>query len=284
MDESELVNRLRGLALAEPALGIDPDEVATRAARRLRQRRATMGAVVAVVALAAAVVAASATNLTGAEPADIGPPISTEFPSPQPDPTDPHDLSGAAGRNRAHLRQVIGTVLPATQQVSVGDFKQYNRYDVRLWAQLISQVEFTDDAGPAAFYLEVAGPGVYGTADTACNPNLVGRDGKPAVEATLPDGKHLRCDTIPQPGGSTLVLGENGEPGATEHTLSRVSGLYALLYRSDGSVVGLSNDDKVSNEVAERFGQPNPGGTRSRFPLTEQQMIALVTDPAFTLR
>jgi hypothetical protein len=283
MDETELVDRLRGLALAEPALRCDPDEVATRAARRLRQRRAMIGTVVAVVALTAAVVAASATDLTGAGPADIGPPISSEFPSPQPDPTDPHDLSGAAARNRVHLRQVIGTVLPAAQQISVGDFKQNYRYDVRLWASIASQVEFTDDAGPAVFYLVIAGPGVYGTADTVCTPDL-GPDGKPAVKATLPDGRHLRCDKVPQPDGSTLLLAESGEPGAAEHTLSRVTGLSALLYRPDGSVVALSNDDTVSNDVAERFGQTNPGGTRSRMPLTEQQVITLVTDPAFTLR
>jgi hypothetical protein len=283
MDENELVNRLRGLALAEPDLGFDPDEVATRAARRLRQRRAMIGAVVSVIALAAAAVAASATDLSGAGPADIDPPISSKFPSPQPDPTDPHDLSGVAARNREHLRQVIGTVLPAAQQFSVGDFKQYERYDARLWASLVSQVEFTDDAGPAAFYLAVAGPGIYGTADTVCTPDL-GPDGKPAVKATLPDGRQLRCDKVPQPGGGTLVLAESGEPGAAEHTLSRVNGLSALLLRPDGSAVYLSNGDKVSNDVAERFGQTNPGGTRSRFPLTEQQLIMLVTDPAFTLR
>jgi hypothetical protein len=277
MDESELVNRLRGLTLAEPDLGFDPDGVATQAARRLRLRRAMIG-----TAVAAAVVAASATDLTGAEPADTGPPSSSEFPSPQPDPTDPHDLSGVAARNREHLRQVIGTVLPAAQQFSVGDFKQYERYDVRLWASIVSQVEFTDDAGPAAFYLVVAGPGVYRDPDTMCTPKL-GRDGKPAVKATLPDGKQLRCDKISQPGGSTLVLAESGEPGAAEHTLTRVNGLSALLLRPDGSAVFLSNGDKVSNDVAERFGQTNPGGTRPRIPLTEQQVIALVTDPAFGL-
>lgn len=283
MDDNELVNHLRGLTLAEPAVGFDPDEVATRAARRLRQRRATIGTALAVAALAAVLVAANATNLIGAEPADIEPTVVTDFPSPRPDPTDPRDLSGVAARNREHLRQVIGRVLPAAQHVSVGNFEQYYRYDVKFWARLISEVEFADDAGPAVFYVAVGGPGIFGTVDTACRPDPVGLDGKPAVERTLPDGRHLRCDKVPQPDGSMLVLAENEIPGPG-NTFSRVDGLLALLYRPDGSSVVVTNYDTVPAEVAERYGQTQPNGIRSRLPMTERQMITLVTDPAFTLR
>ena len=42
MDDKQIMNELRGLALAEPLLGFDPDDVATKAAKGVRNRRATL--------------------------------------------------------------------------------------------------------------------------------------------------------------------------------------------------------------------------------------------------
>jgi hypothetical protein len=44
MDENEIKDGLRGLALMEPTLGFDPDDVATRAAKRQKNRRTTLTA------------------------------------------------------------------------------------------------------------------------------------------------------------------------------------------------------------------------------------------------
>ena len=44
MDDKQIMNEHRGPAPAEPLLGFDPDDVATKAAKGVRNRRATLTA------------------------------------------------------------------------------------------------------------------------------------------------------------------------------------------------------------------------------------------------
>lgn len=60
MDDKQIMNELRGLALAEPLLGFDPDDVATKAAKGVRNRRATLTAGVGTLAVIGAAVTAVA--------------------------------------------------------------------------------------------------------------------------------------------------------------------------------------------------------------------------------
>ncbi|MFC0114413.1 hypothetical protein [Kibdelosporangium aridum] len=57
MDEREIIEGLRRLELAEPKLGFDPDEVAGRAAKRLRTRRAILATSAGTLVVAAMAVA-----------------------------------------------------------------------------------------------------------------------------------------------------------------------------------------------------------------------------------
>lgn len=271
MDRDELVDGLRGIAVAEPDLGFTPDDVADRAARRLRDRRvaAGTGLVVTVVAVAAVAFAA---NTGGGTIADT--------PTSQPPP------SSSGTHIERHLREVMESVVPDATQIRVtGPHPGHP-------GRQTSVVKFRDDAGPAAFNLSISTSWAPTEGFTPlalrCDPNPVDRNGKPLKVPVLANGERLECKKLPQPDGSTIVIEEAGEAVGGDPNVIRLSGLDATLYRPDGSTVGIDNDDFVSMLLAEEYGVTNPDGTgiphrRSRPPLTEQQLIALVTDPAFTL-
>jgi hypothetical protein len=289
MDNNEITDGLRGLVLAEPPLGFAPDEVANRAARRQRDRRVAIGTGVAVTTVAVAAVA-FAVNVTstgggaaGAGPTESRPAGSSTAQRPA------HDLTAQSTRNRQHLRQVLGGVLPDATEIKVADFDQNYPEAADAWTMLTTEVTFRDDAGPAYFTLTVAGPQAAGDFEplaSRCDPHPVDDNGKPLEVPTLPNGQPLRCKKLPQPDGSTVVVEETGEaaPGkGGDLEVVRVAGLDAMHYRTDGSTVNIVNDDLVSVRTAEEYGEKNRAGTRPRIPLTEQQLIALVTDPAFNL-
>ncbi|MCP2165558.1 hypothetical protein [Goodfellowiella coeruleoviolacea] len=270
MDENEISAGLRGLTLPEPALGFDPDEVATRAAKRLRGRRAALGTGLAVLALGVASVAVVG-NSTGAD--QHAPAGSGQAPAGQPtglstsaSPTTATPLE----RNQAHLREVLPTVLPEATDISVGAF------DDGYGGVFTSVVTFTDSAGPGTFNVTVttAAGGAEHMTPLAerCGPNEADQGEGGLKPNRRPDGSPLRCDKIPQPGGGTLVLKETAE-GAPAAPI-RVNALHASYYRPDGSVVNIWNGDSTP--------PPNPV-SRARIALTEQQLTAVATDPQLRL-
>jgi hypothetical protein len=288
VDENEITEGLRGIALAEPPLGFEPDEVATRAARRVRDRRVALGSglAVAVVAVAAVTVAA---NITGGGADSIGSGPSTAPTRPVPD----HDLTEAAIRNDAHLREILPGTLPKAGEFKVGGFTQQYKDSPDSWASFTNEVRFRDDAGPAYFTFTVTGPqsaGDYEPLAQRCT-RPAGKPGRHAAEYKLPDGKPLRCTRLPQPDGSTVVVEETGVAAVGKDGnlhLVRKSGLDAMHYRADGSIVNIVNDDMISGRLAEEYGYTKPDGSprsesRVRPPLTQQELVALVTDPAFTI-
>jgi hypothetical protein len=287
MDEHEIIEGLRGIALAEPPLGFAPDDVADKAARRQRDRRVALGSGVAVTAVAVAAVALTAGPTPG--PAGPGGPAASSSAPPVTSATvlPVHDLTEQSIRNRQHLRDVLGGVVPDAEQVKVGDFDQNYPDSADSWGSITAEVMFRDDAGPAAFNLTVAAASAAGDFEPLskrCDPHPVDEHGKPVEVLKLPNGKPLRCTKIPQSDGSTVVVEETGSvvPGKNgDLRLARVNGLNAMHYRTDGSTVNIVNDDLVSGTMADEYG--GEIGTRTRLPLTQQQLVTLVTDPAFTL-
>jgi hypothetical protein len=289
VEENEITEGLRGIALAEPPLGFEPDEVATRAARRMRDRRVALGSglAVVVVAVAAVTFAANATG-GGADPIGSGPSTAPTRPVPG------HDLTAAAERNEKHLREVLPGVLPHASEFKIGDFTQQYKDSADSWESFTAEARFRDDAGPAYFTLTVAGPrsaGDFEPLAQRCVPHPDPGPDVPAAEYKLPDGKPLRCTKLPQPDGSTVVVEETGVAAVGKDGnlhLVRKSGLDAMHYRTDGSIVGIVNDDMISVRLAEEYHDTKPDGSpkrdsRSRPSLTQQELVALVTDPAFTV-
>lgn len=271
MDDKQLTNGLRGLALAEPPLGFDPDEVATTAAKKIRTRRATIGA-----GLATLVVLGAAVTFLG--------PGESQAPSPVAVPSGPPPVNGLPPatdpqmlRNIEHLREVLPKLLPGATDITVPDLEPGQRPGM-----MTAVVEFHDDAGPASFNVTItsakARSGMKSATDI-CDPDDPQRG---------PGGEPLRCEIIPQPGGGKVLLAESGHQGRNPDRVAAVTSFYAFGYRADGGYVGINNESYISQALAERYDFKDDEGfyrsIRPRFPLNEQQLMALVTDPAFALK
>jgi hypothetical protein len=272
MNETEIIDGLRGVALAEPLLGFDPDDVATRAARRLRARRAMLGSGLAVAAAAGVAVTVAAST---SGPAQTGASPSGGHPSSAAPPAKHPDLTEKMLRLQAHLQQTLPAMVPGAKDIEVGPFEQGYPNEDDGWDLVTSEVTFRDDAGPATFNLTVTG--------TTAGRKLMSPIDRVCTDPALrPDGKPLRCEKKPQQDGSTVLLREDGSGYPGSRVVTTISGLDAFLYRTDGTTVNVLNNELVPGVLAARYGiEP---GLRSRFPLTEQQVVALVTDPAFSLR
>jgi hypothetical protein len=269
VDHNEITEGLRGIVLAEPPLGFVPDDVATQAARRQRDRRVAVGSGVAVTTVAVAAVAV-AVDVTGRN--DVGPgasPPSSEPVATRTGPAD-QDLTAEGARNRKHLRQVLNGVLPGATQIEVSEFEQAYAGEPDAWAIITSQVTLRDDAGPANFTLTISGPQAASMSEplaSRCDPHPADENGQPLEVPTLPDGKPLACKKVPRSDGSTVVIEQQATPflGGDQQVV-QPTGYNADHYRADGSAVGIVNE--------------NPDRPS---PLTEQQLITLVTDPEFDL-
>lgn len=275
MDDKQIMNELRGLALAEPLLGFDPDDVATKAAKRVRNRRATLIAGVGTLAvIGAAVTAVTFAGLGSAQvaarPATATSPTSAE---------SPLDIETQQARNRRHLADVLGKVLVGAQAIDIQALDNKYGNDLPMTTYVVS---YRDGTGPASFNLTITAP----TASQAmpkladqCNP-AVGQEGL--------NKKTSRCDKLSQPDGSTLVVQEIDSLQTDSRAVPKVMELDAIHYRTDGSTVNIINDVLVSDSLAARVGQPGDSTgestMRPKAPLTEQQLTTLVTDPAFSLK
>lgn len=251
----ELENRLRGITLAEPPLGFDPDEVAEAAAKKTRNRRAvalTGGATLAVIAAAVVFVA------PGSGPAQVSPAASSAQAAPKDD--------------LQHLKDVVPKVIVGAKDIEVGAFAAAHG-DLKT-----SQIRFTDAEGrERGVNLTISGPVSTKEGyprEGRCEPEKL-------VDGIGPDRKPMRCAELPQPDGSFVVITETAPKSAG----------------SDGDVIigqGVSTGQAVGrNAIAFR-----PGGgavnvfdlgtlddaTRGGPSLTDQQLLALILDPAFDPR
>jgi hypothetical protein len=266
VDDNEITEGLRGIALAEPPLGFNPDDLATRAARRQRDRRVAVGTGVAVTTVAVAAVAFSV-NATGRN--EVSPGSSSPSSGPATTTVD-HELTAERARNRQHLQRVLPGLLPGARQIKVSEFDQADYGQPNDWAYTIGDVRFRDDAGEAYFTIAISGPEApLEPLAKQCDPTPVDENGKPVEVPVLPNGKPLQCKKVPQSDGSTVVIQQSGSPIGDDLTSNvvRVAGVDASHYRTDGSSVTVGLD---------RWDRP-------RDAMTEQQLITLVTDPELTL-
>jgi hypothetical protein len=261
MDEKELIDGLRRLTLAEPRLGFDPDEVAGRAAKRRRTRRqllATAAGTVVVVGMAVGTLLF--VNAGASLPLVPGSTTTTTRTTPSTKVNGP-DMSKQVARIRTHAQQVLPTLVPGAQDLRINAEQAYARDYV------MAVIEYQDSAGPANFNLSVMGP------DTAASGTFTFKE---------------TCDCEPplsQQDGSKVYIERSAVSPATKRPAER----HAAHYRTDGSIVSVYHDNSYGVAQAERAGIKDAkgegkAGFRNRFPLTDQQIVALLTDPAFNVR
>ena len=263
---TDLETRLREVVLAEPPLGFDPDDVVTKAAKRQRTRRATVATVVVTLGIAGAAVVALRPS-----PPPLAPPAATYLPpviivKPPQQPQTPLEQ-----RNMAHLKEVLPRVIPGARKILIDSF--YSMGGELHADEMSTGISFVDHDGKGhSFTLAILGK------------LTVARNTLPVSEACPPGGR-MRCDKIPQPDGSTVVISEvsagglPGEPPSTE-----VAGRAAGHYRVDGTSVDVSDLGRVPPVTAAELGipaEPITAPAGGGLVLDDRQLIALVTDPGF---
>ena len=272
MDENEIKDGLRGICLAEPALGFDPDEVATRAARRLRNRRSTVGA--SVGTLAAVGVAAGALAIVPHMSSAAGGGGQSSYATATATGTatagvTPRmlDMTAQMARVRQHLLAILPGLLPGASHLTV-TMQQYG--DAGDGDTIMAIVEYRDAGGPAAFNLTVIGkldssamgPPGCGTSNSA---NLPQADGSTVCVMTM----------VPFTGAPATGAPATGGQYTTE-------GFEAIAHRPDGSAVSVYDSRLVGAALARRLGSPQMT-VRAQPPLDQQQILTLLTDPQLNL-
>ncbi len=252
----ELENRLRGIKLAEPPLGFDPDEIATTAAKKVRNGRAVALTGVATLAVIAAAVVFVA---PGDGPARLAPAAS----SSQALPKD----------HLQHLKDVVPQVITGAKDIEVKDFAE-GHGDLKT-----AEVRYTDAEGrQRGVNVTIAGP--VGTKDGypregRCDPEKVS-------DGIGPDRKPMRCVELPQPDGNFVVISETTPKSADDRdgdvivgqgfSTGKVSGRNAIAFRPGGGSVNIFDLGTLDDDA------------RGVASLTDQQLLALILDPAFDPR
>jgi hypothetical protein len=241
-----LETRLREVSFAEPPLGFDPDDVVTKAAKRQRTRRATVATVVVTLGIAGAAVVALRPS-----PPPPAPPAATYLPpeivvKPPEQPQTPLER-----RNMAHLKDVLPGVIPGARKIVIDGF--YSMGGELHADEMSSSISFVDHEGKGhTFNLAILGK------------LTVARNTLPVSQACPPGGR-MRCDKIPRPDGSTVVISEvseGGLPGGPPSTT--VAGRAAAHYRVDGTSVDVSDLGRVAPIWASPLrGSTPPPGTGS---------------------
>lgn len=281
MDTHEIEAGLRAITLTEPELGFNPDDVATRAAKHQRQRRSGFAAAGGTVAVAAVAVALFASGGAAVIPLT---PATPATPSRHGGPPPNVHLPAQVERIKKHLDQVFPTIVPGAHNIEPATGDQYPNWDI-----VSATKVFKDSEGPASFNISVNGS--YATANDMFTPDEIcanGCDRFPQPDGSFVIMKNLRSATLPangtQPSGKDLPPAVGQPSGAhplgdrVELTNGPVVGREATHFRRDGSSVGLYMTNIVPASQVQ--GQP---GQRSTPPLTDQQIIALITDPGFNL-
>jgi hypothetical protein len=199
---TDLETRLRGVDLAEPPLGFDPDVVADRAARHARKR----GVGIAVIVVVAASVAAAALFGPGPAPAQPAAPLLPPSPAEQ------------ARINQA-FNDALVRVVPGRQSLTVG--QSYS--DALTPDRMSTSAQLVDAAGQRGFL------------------QLTVRGARTAQQVVPPDQacseplRPLHCTRLSLPGGLVLRiswLGSETSPGVIVQWVDQ-----GFLYRPDGSTV-----------------------------------------------
>lgn len=250
---TDLETKLRQVAFSEPPLGFDPDDVATKAGKRLRNRRVTIAAVGVTLALAGAAVAAQA-PLTRTPPATQEPP--TYLPPVVIPKLPQQEQSPLEKLNMDHLLRELPGLLAGARTIVVDGF--FSMGGELHPDEMSATVAFVDHEGKGhSFNLAVMGPGT------------VAKNMLPLTEVCpSPDGSQ-RC--LPQPDGSTVVI----------------SGNSAVHYRADATAVSMSDMGRVSPMYTSDLGLPPPSPTdtgESSPSMDDQHLIALVTQRGFHTR
>jgi hypothetical protein len=275
VDENELKEGLRGLTLVEPELGFNPDDLADRGAKRRKNRRMTVAAGTGTFAVAAAVVTflvvandpgerLPLSPAAGAGDTTTNPPTITYYESAPTKPMDPaHDLTAQIARNKNHLQDVMPALKPDGRQMSIPIAVQDYAAEKDAWDALTLSMEFVDPAGPGAFNLTITGK----------------NSTQMLVNTCVTEGSEANCQHFPQPDGSVVDIVDSKTDGPGGPIPGSRN---ATHRRKDGTAVSTFNDTLISASMAKRFDWH--GSTfRTQYPLNDQQLIALVTDPAFNV-
>ncbi|MFJ8910113.1 hypothetical protein [Amycolatopsis sp. NPDC102389] len=251
----ELENRLRGITLAEPPLGFDPDEVAGTAAKKARNRRGVVATGVATLAVIAAAVVFVA---PGEGPARVSPAASSAQAAPKDD--------------LQHLKDVVPKVITGATDIEVRNF--VGNGDLKT-----SEVRYTDAEGrPRGVNLTIAGP--VSTKDGYPRENRC--DPAKRADAIGSDRKPTRCVELPRPDGNFVVISETAPKSMDDmdgdiilgqgFTTGRVVTRDAIAFRPAGGIVGVTDLGTLDD------------GDRGAPSLSDQQLLALILDPAFVPR
>lgn len=273
---NDLEERLRQLEPGEPPLGFDPDDVVTLAGKRQRSRRAVTLTGAGVVVAGALV---GGLTLVHPTPGELSPAAASGVVKILP----ADGLPAAEQRAVTRLAELLPQVLPTAKVITVRGEQpttEPGAYSV--------VVSFLDAAGLPHTVALGAGDRLP-PLGLACKPPapFPGHPELVQVHPTGPDGKPLRCDKLPQPGGSTVVVSESGsvELPTVGHrgVIDRITGRNAVDYRQDGSTVTLTDTGGATAQQAKELGVTDPQPFRQESPaLADAQLITLVTDPAFT--
>jgi hypothetical protein len=165
-------------------------------------------------------------------------------PVPPAGPPSPPSLAEQS-RIRVALADAVTRALPGVHDLTLGRSSADSIGPERMGVT----AEFVDAEGrPGNFQLTVRGPGAAGEV-------------VPADRLCTTPGSAGRCTRVPQPGGELLVLSELVYPGRSGDAVR--DGIIGFLYRPDGSTAIVI------------------GGLG--YPLTEEQLTKVITDPAFVL-
>jgi hypothetical protein len=255
MNEDEIERGLRGVLLAEPPLGVDPDRMVDTAVRKRRRRRAGMAAGFGIAVVAA--IAASAVVVTaGGEPQPASP----------PKPTKQQEIAQEMARNAAHLRYVLPKLLPGAAKIRV-DYQATQPPDNRGSVYMTVDITFTDSAGFAEVTMQIGSP------KTVAEITLSDKFCEPSRHARTTAGKPLRCDTTTLRDHSVLHVFEAGQAaGAGPGKPIDVNELDMSHQRPGiGQVIVVNHRFYVGGQL------------RGRYPLTEEQGVALATDPVLVM-
>lgn len=247
---NDLENELRQVAFSEPPLGFDPDDLATKAAKRQRNRRATIGAAGVSLVLAAGVVVVTA--VTPHAPA----PVATQPPPTYLPPVivvkPPQQAQTALEkRNMEHLKEVLPGLLPNARKIVIDGFFSFGG---ELHAdEMTVAVAFVDHEGKGySFNLGIEGPIVVAN-------NLLR-----LAEVCPGTAESATCRR--QPDGSTVMIKERS----------------AIHYRTDSTALDMSDMGRVAPMYTDDLGLPRPTGMEEGpRAMNDQQVIALLTDPGF---
>jgi hypothetical protein len=222
MNESQIEDGLRNIALLEPALGFDPDEVATRAAKRKKARStALMAGVAAGVAGLVATAMLMVPNMGDAT-----------APATQ-DTVTPFE------RNKRHFQEIASKTITDASELTVVDLK-IPYYVTNPEGSLLIGAGFEDRHGHGKTFLAIS--------DAAPPATL----GYPTPEQCFPGStatRYHQCRLVTRQDGSTVVAANSSSP------ISASSAVLAIHHRKDGTYVIITITTGISKPGN---GEPKP--------------------------